>query len=49
MLHISKKKTRLIVSSGLPRDQKTYEKDTVRVPFINSKNLDKFLKLYAKL
>ena len=31
------------------KDQDTYEKDTVRVPFINSKNLEKFLKLYAKL
>ena len=43
------KKTRLIVSSGLPRDQETYEKDTVRVPFVNFNNLDKFINLYAKL
>ena len=43
------KKTRLIVSSGLPRDQETYEKDTVRVPFVNLNNLDKFINLYAKL
>ena len=28
-------KTSLIVSSGFPRDQKTYEKDTVRVDFLN--------------
>ena len=44
-----KKKTRLIVSSGLPRDQETYEEDTVRVPFVNFNNLDKFINLYAKL
>ena len=29
--------TTLIVSSGFPRDQKTYEEDTVRVDFINEK------------
>lgn len=40
-------KTKLIVSSGLPRDQKTYENDTVRVEFLNEKNLDGFLKEYA--
>ena len=31
--------TKLIVSSMLPRDQETYEKDTVRVEFINNNNL----------
>ena len=40
-------KTSLIVSSGFPRDQDTYEKDTVRVPFIDKNNLDEFLKLYG--
>ena len=32
-------KTRLIVSSKNPRDQETYEADTVRVEFINHDNL----------
>ena len=32
-------RTKLIVSSKLPRDQETYENDTVRVEFINSDNL----------
>ena len=36
-------KTTLIVSSLHPRDQKTYEKDTVRVEFINEKNIEQFL------
>tara|TARA_B100001248_G_scaffold261491_1_gene252867 strand:- start:1647 stop:2078 length:432 start_codon:yes stop_codon:yes gene_type:complete len=40
-------KTKLIVSSGLPRDQKTYENDTRRVEFLNDKNLDIFFKNYA--
>jgi len=31
--------TTLIVSSMMPRDQETYEKDTVRVDFINQNNL----------
>lgn len=39
--------TTLIVSSGFPRDQKTYEKDTVRVDFINEKNIDLYLKKYG--
>ena len=42
------KKTKLIVSSGFPRDQKTYEKDTRRVEFLNEKNLNTFLKTYAR-
>ena len=41
------KKTILIVSSKNPRDQKTYEKDTVRVDFINENNIDNFLKIYT--
>lgn len=32
-------KTSLIVSSRFPRDQITYEKDTVRVNFVNQENL----------
>ena len=32
-------KTKLIVSSMLPRDQETYENDTVRVEFIHNNNL----------
>ena len=32
-------RTKLIVSSMLPRDQETYENDTVRVEFINNNNL----------
>lgn len=39
--------TTLIVSSGFPRDQKTYELDTVRVEFINEENISKFLKEYG--
>ena len=37
-------KTKLIVSSGFPRDQETYENDTVRVNFINNGNLFEMLK-----
>ena len=37
--------TKLIVSSGFPRDQKTYEEDTVRVDFIDKK----FKKLFVKI
>lgn len=40
-------KTRLIVSSKLPRDQETYEKDTVRVPFVTEENLQEMLAKYA--
>jgi len=40
------KKTKLIVSSLLPRDQETYEEDTVRVEFINKQNLSLMLKKY---
>jgi oxalate decarboxylase/phosphoglucose isomerase-like protein (cupin superfamily) len=38
--------TKLIVSSGFPRDQNTYEADTVRVPFINSENVNEMLALH---
>jgi oxalate decarboxylase/phosphoglucose isomerase-like protein (cupin superfamily) len=40
--------TRLIVSSKLPRDQESYERDTVRVEFITEKNLQQFLSKYAR-
>ena len=40
-------KTRLIVSSRFPRDQATYEKDTVRVPFVTSDNIQEMLDNYA--
>ena len=39
--------TKIIVSSGFPRDQYTYEEDTVRVSFINESNLKKMLYKYA--
>ena len=39
--------TKLIVSSGFPRDQETYENDTVRVDFLNEDNIEEFLKKYA--
>ncbi len=41
-------KTTLIVSSCYPRDQVTYEKDTVRVDYIDYDNLDYYLNHYAK-
>ena len=40
--------TLLVVSSGFPRDQKTYEEDTVRVEFINSKNIKEMIAKYGK-
>ena len=40
-------KTTLIVSSLNPRDPETYEKDTVRVDFINENNIDDFLKIHT--
>lgn len=39
--------TVLIVSSKLPRDQATYEADTVRVPFVTADNLQDMLARYA--
>ena len=45
--HFSKR-TKMVVSSGFPRDQKTYEEDTVRVDFINQENLEKMINLYGK-
>jgi oxalate decarboxylase/phosphoglucose isomerase-like protein (cupin superfamily) len=37
-------RTRLIVSSKLPRDQESYERDTVRVNFLTRENLHEMLK-----
>jgi len=42
------KNTKLVVSSGFPRDQETYEADTVRVEFINKENLQKMIELYGR-
>ena len=39
--------TSLVVSSGFPRDQETYENDTVRVDFLNKDNIEEFLKNHA--
>lgn len=39
--------TKLIVSSCNPRDQSTYEEDTVRVEFLNKENLQEMLNKYA--
>lgn len=39
--------TKLIVSSGFPRDKKTYEEDTVRVNFLTPQNINKMLVKYA--
>ena len=39
--------TSLVVSSGFPRDQETYENDTIRVDFLNKDNIQEFLKKYA--
>ena len=41
------KNTVLIVSSKNPRDQITYENDTVRVELINKKNIKHLLKKYG--
>jgi oxalate decarboxylase/phosphoglucose isomerase-like protein (cupin superfamily) len=40
-------RTKLIVSSKYPRDQATYEADTVRVDFVNPANLQEMLAKYA--
>ena len=39
--------TKLIVSSMLPRDQETYENDTLRVEFINNDNVQSMINKYA--
>ena len=40
--------TKMVVSSGFPRDKETYEADTVRVDFINQENLKKMIEIYGK-
>ena len=42
------KETKLLVMSKNPRDQKTYEEDTVRVNFIDKTNISGYLKKYGK-
>ena len=42
------KKTTLIVSSKHPRDQKTYEEDTVRVKFISHENVNEMISKFEK-
>jgi oxalate decarboxylase/phosphoglucose isomerase-like protein (cupin superfamily) len=39
--------TRLIVSSMLPRDQESYERDTVRVKFVDSSNIPALLSRFS--
>jgi oxalate decarboxylase/phosphoglucose isomerase-like protein (cupin superfamily) len=39
--------TQLIVSSMLPRDQETYENDTVRVEFIDNENIQSMINKHA--
>jgi oxalate decarboxylase/phosphoglucose isomerase-like protein (cupin superfamily) len=41
-------KTVMVVSSKYPRDQETYEKDTVRVPLITQDNIQEMLEKYAR-
>ena len=41
-------KTKLIVSSMLPRDPITYENDTIRVEFINDENIQTMIEQYEK-
>jgi oxalate decarboxylase/phosphoglucose isomerase-like protein (cupin superfamily) len=40
-------KTVMVVSSKYPRDQETYERDTVREPLITADNIDEMLAKYA--
>ena len=40
--------TILIVSSGFPRDQKTYENDTERVDFVDQDNLKEMMRVGKK-
>jgi oxalate decarboxylase/phosphoglucose isomerase-like protein (cupin superfamily) len=39
--------TVLVVSSKFPRDQETYEKDTVREPLVTSENVAELLSKYG--
>ena len=40
--------TSMVVSSGFPRDQKTYEEDTVRISLVNHTNISEMLEKYGK-
>ena len=40
--------TKLVVSSLNPRDQVTYEKDTIRVEIVNFNNVHELLKMHSK-
>ena len=40
--------TLMVVSSGFPRDQDTYEEDTERVDFVNHSNINDMLEKYGK-
>ena len=40
--------TSMVVSSGFPRDQKTYEEDTERIELVNESNIDEMIKKYAR-
>ena len=40
--------TSMVVSSGFPRDQKTYEEDTVRISLVNHTNITEMLEKYGK-
>ena len=40
--------TSMVVSSGFPRDQDTYEEDTERVDFVNYSNINDMLEKYGK-
>lgn len=41
-------RTRLIVSSKFPRDQETYERDTVREVLVSKDNIDELLARFAQ-
>lgn len=41
-------KTVMVVSSKFPRNQETYEADTVRVPLLTKENLQEMLDKYAR-
>jgi oxalate decarboxylase/phosphoglucose isomerase-like protein (cupin superfamily) len=41
-------KTVMVVSSKFPRDQETYERDTVREALITAENIDEMLAKYSK-
>ena len=40
--------TSMVVSSGFPRDQKTYEDDTKRIDLVNQSNIKEMLEKYGQ-